>query len=74
MISKIFDSQNQPKSDFEPILLKNRSFPGLGVNRKVVDNGLFYSNIDLQTIPWTQFWEKSKKPSKMAIFAKKKFL
>ena len=42
MISKFFDSQNQPKSDFDAILLENRSFSGLGVNRKVVDNGLFY--------------------------------
>jgi hypothetical protein len=42
MISKFFDSQNQPKSDFDPILLENRSFPGLGVDRKVVDNGLYY--------------------------------
>ena len=47
------------------------AFSDLGVNRKVVDNDLYYLNMHFQPNPWQNFWEKSKKPSKMAIFAKK---
>ncbi len=74
MISKFFDSQNQPKSDFEPILLENRNFLGLGVNRKVVDNGLFYLNIHFQPNLQSRLEVNGQKPSKMAIFGTKKFL
>ena len=64
MISKFLDSQNQPKSDFDAILLENRSFSGLGVNRKVVDNGLHYLNTDFQPNRDKNARENGQKPSK----------
>ena len=60
-----------PKNGF---LTSKMNFSEHVTNRKVVDNGLFYLNMHFQPNPWQHFWEKSKKPSKMAIFAKKKFL
>ena len=66
MISKFFDSQNQPKSDFDAILLENRNFPGHVTNRKVVDNGQYCINTRNKQNRSSGFWEKSEKPSKMA--------
>ena len=46
-------------------------FSGLGVNRKVVDNGLIYLNIQFQPIPMLQNQEngqKTQKKSKKADF------
>ena len=39
-------------------------FSGLGVNRKVVDNGLIYLNIQFQPIPMLQNQENGQKPQK----------
>ena len=52
------------KTDFDPILLENRNFSGLGVNTKVVDNGLFYLNTQFQLNPMLQNQENGQKPSK----------
>ena len=41
-------------------------FSGLGVNRKVVDNGLYYLNMQFQPNRMLQTQENGKKPSKMA--------
>ena len=47
------------------------SFLGHVNNKKVVDNGLIYLNIDFQPNPSFQTRENGQKPSKMAIFDKK---
>ena len=41
-------------------------FSDLGVNRKVVDNGLYYLNMQFQPNPMLQTQENGQKPSKMA--------
>jgi hypothetical protein len=54
------------KTDFDPILLENRNFSEHVTNRKVVDNGLFYLNIQFQLNPMLQNQENGQKPSKTA--------
>ena len=55
-----------PKTDFDGLLLENRIFSEQMTNTKVVDNGLYYLNMQFQLIPMLQTRENGRKPSKMA--------
>ena len=54
------------KTDFDAILLENRIFSKHVTNRKAVDNGLYYLNMQFQLNPMLQTQENGQKPSKMA--------
>ncbi len=55
-----------PKTDFDGLLLENRNFSEQMTNTKVVDNGLYYLNMQFQLIPMLQTQENGRKLSKMA--------
>ena len=58
--------------DRKTVFLPNlTNFPDLGVNRKVVDNGLFYLNMHFQRNCLSRLDVNDPKPSKMAIFSTK---
>ncbi len=56
-----------PKTDFDTLLLENRIFSEQMTNTKVVDNGLYYLNMQFQLIPMLQTRENGRKPSKNGI-------
>ena len=55
-----------PNTDFDGLLLENRIFSEQMTNTKVVDNGLYYLNMQFQLIPMLQTRDNGQKPSKMA--------
>ena len=57
-----------PKTDFDGLLLENRIFSEQMTNTKVVDNGLYYLNMQFQLIPMLQTRENGRKPSKQETF------
>ena len=46
-------------------------FPDLGVNKKVVDNGKNYQNMQYEKNPLANFRENSQKPQKLKLLIKK---
>ena len=64
MPGRVFDQ----KTVFLPNLM---SFPEHVTNRNVVDNDLFYLNMNFQPNHWSSSEVNDQKPSKMAIFSTK---
>ena len=63
-------AKNGLKTDFSANLLENRSFSEHVTNRKVLDNGLFYLNIDFSQILSGIFEKSPKNPQKWLFLLK----
>ena len=55
------------KMDFDAIFLENRNFSEHTTNRKVVDNSLYYLNMQFQLNPTLQNQENGQNPLKNGI-------